>query len=132
MGKTFQELQSEIRALEKEAALARKFEVSEAIANVKRLIKTFGLTAEECGFGVVRSKVETKKSPRRKPKASGQGSNLGGHGLRTKGRKVPIKYSDGANTWTGRGKRPVWVSRSLESGVTLESLLVSQNDKKAD
>ena len=28
------------------------------------------------------------------------------------------------NTWTGRGRRPVWVEQSLSAGKTLEDLLI--------
>ncbi|MGO4154372.1 H-NS family nucleoid-associated regulatory protein [Cupriavidus sp. YAF13] len=39
--------------------------------------------------------------------------------------QAPIRYRDEAgNTWTGRGKRPTWLTKSLESGKTLEDFLV--------
>jgi len=28
------------------------------------------------------------------------------------------------NTWTGRGRRPIWVEQSLSAGKTLEDLLI--------
>lgn len=41
--------------------------------------------------------------------------------------KVAPKYRNPANaaeTWTGRGKHPKWVSEALAAGGTLESLLI--------
>ena len=39
--------------------------------------------------------------------------------------KVKVKYSDGQNNWTGRGKMPLWVKKHLESGGQMDSLKVS-------
>lgn len=47
---------------------------------------------------------------------------FGGRG--NKGKPVAVKYRDGDNTWTGRGRKPKWVVEKLESGVSLESLAV--------
>ena len=47
---------------------------------------------------------------------------FGGRG--NKGKPVAIKYRDGDNTWTGRGRKPKWVVAKLEAGVSLESLAV--------
>lgn len=46
----------------------------------------------------------------------------------TKG-KVKIKYSDGKNNWTGRGKMPLWVKTHLQSGGDLSALSVSTDAK---
>lgn len=37
---------------------------------------------------------------------------------------IPVKYRDGQNTWTGRGKMPRWLRTKLESGEQLESFKV--------
>ena len=39
-------------------------------------------------------------------------------------RKVKVKYSDGQNNWTGRGKKPLWVVDFLNKGGNLSSLEV--------
>ncbi len=36
--------------------------------------------------------------------------------------KVKVKYSDGQNTWTGRGRMPLWVKSFVEAGGELTSL----------
>jgi DNA-binding protein H-NS len=35
---------------------------------------------------------------------------------------VRIRYSDGQNTWTGRGRMPLWVKAFIQSGGKLVSL----------
>lgn len=40
--------------------------------------------------------------------------------------KVRIKYSDGQNHWTGRGKMPLWIKSFVESGGKLASLEVAK------
>lgn len=49
-------------------------------------------------------------------------------GHKLTGTSVPAKYHNPANTeqkWTGRGRKPTWVSEALASGATLESLAIS-------
>lgn len=41
--------------------------------------------------------------------------------------KVAPKYrnpADAAQTWTGRGRQPVWVAQALAAGSTLDALLI--------
>lgn len=40
--------------------------------------------------------------------------------------KVSVKYSDGQNNWTGRGRMPRWVKSFIESGGDLAALDVSK------
>lgn len=51
---------------------------------------------------------------------------MGGAGkTKARGGKVPAKYVHPANpalTWTGRGKRPRWVTEWLESGKSMDQL----------
>jgi len=40
---------------------------------------------------------------------------------------APPKYrnpEDGSSTWTGRGRKPLWVLAALESGKSLDDLLI--------
>ena len=39
-------------------------------------------------------------------------------------KKVKVKYSDGNNNWTGRGKKPLWVVEFLRTGGDLSSLAI--------
>lgn len=44
---------------------------------------------------------------------------------RPAGRKVPPKYRDAdGNTWTGRGRMPVWLASAIAAGVPLASFLI--------
>jgi DNA-binding protein H-NS len=36
--------------------------------------------------------------------------------------KVKVKYSDGQNNWTGRGRMPLWVKSFIQAGGDLASL----------
>lgn len=40
--------------------------------------------------------------------------------------KVKVKYSDGQNNWTGRGRMPLWVKDFVAAGGELSSLNVSK------
>jgi len=42
-------------------------------------------------------------------------------------KKAPPKYrnpEDDSSTWTGRGRKPLWVLAALESGKSLDDLLI--------
>jgi len=41
-------------------------------------------------------------------------------------KKVSVKYSDGRNNWTGRGKMPLWIKSFIQGGGKLESLALSK------
>lgn len=69
--------------------------MSAAIAKIKELMQTFGLTAEHLGLTTARGKTSvTKKS---KPKQSGAGR---------------VKYADPktGKTWSGFGRAPAWIA----------------------
>jgi len=40
--------------------------------------------------------------------------------------KVKVKYSDGQNNWTGRGRTPLWVKNFVQAGGEISSLSVSK------
>lgn len=39
-------------------------------------------------------------------------------------RRASAKYSDGVNTWSGKGKKPHWLKQAVARGVKLDTLLV--------
>lgn len=46
---------------------------------------------------------------------------------KSKGQKVPPKYrnpNDASQTWTGRGRKPLWVEDALKKGKKLEDLSI--------
>ena len=88
-------IKKQIAALEAEAARITKAETGAAIAKIKELMSSFGLTAEHLGLAPVRGKrAIAKKSI---PKRAGAGT---------------VKYADPktGKTWSGFGRAPTWIA----------------------
>jgi DNA-binding protein H-NS len=99
---TYQEIVQKISELQKQAEEIKAREQAAVIADIREKIEQYGLTADDLGFG---GKVVA--------------------GKKTVSRKVPVRYRDGAgNTWTGRGKRPGWLTQALASGKSMEDFLI--------
>lgn len=98
------ELQALIKSAEAQMQSARKSHVQEVRTKIGVLLKNSGLTIDEV-------------YPRR-------------GGQRSKGPKAAVapKYRNPENpaqTWSGRGKRPLWFSNALKKkGVTADSMLI--------
>lgn len=104
---TYQEILSKINELQKQAEEVKATEQSAAIASIREKIQQYGLTAEDLGFG-------------------GRMPAAGKKATATAGRKVPVRYRDAeGHTWTGRGKRPGWLTEALASGKELQDFAVS-------
>jgi DNA-binding protein H-NS len=54
---TYQDLVAQKKELDAKIEEARKAEVSAAVAEVKRLVGEYGLTAADCGFGAKAKKA---------------------------------------------------------------------------
>ena len=83
---SYKELLKQREDLEQQIQLARKGELTEAIAKVRTLVAEYELTADDIF-----------------PPARARSSSAGS--------KVAAKYRDPATgqTWTGRGKPPKWI-----------------------
>lgn len=84
----------------------------------KEVLKQVKKIAAE--HGVTLSEVLADAKPARVVKATRKAPS-------TKGRKVPVKYSNPADStqgWTGRGRKPRWVEQWLASGKSIEELRV--------
>ena len=98
------ELQALIKSAEAQMQSARKNHIQEVRTKIEGLLKSAGLTIDEVY-----------------PRRGGQGS---------KGPKAAVapKYRNPENpaqTWSGRGKRPLWFSEALKKkGVTADSMLI--------
>lgn len=105
------ELQALIKSAEAQMQSARKNHIQEVRAKVDALLKSAGLTLDEVY-----------------PRRGGQGG---------KGPKAAVapKYRNPENpaqTWSGRGKRPLWFSDALKKkGVTADSLLIGGSTTKS-
>jgi len=90
---------SELQSKAKDLAEKKKEPI---IEEIKSKIKLYGITAKQLGFGTSTTSAETK--PQKAP--------------------VAVKYRHSENTWTGRGKRPLWIAAYLANGGKIEELLV--------
>ena len=96
---TYQDLVAQKKELEAQIEAARKAELATAVAEVKRLVGEYGLSAADCGFGAQAKKTKYK---------------------------VPVKYrGPNGEAWTGRGHTPAWVIAQEAAGRTRESLLAN-------
>ena len=88
---SYKELLKQREALEQQISEARHRELSDAVAQVQKLVSEYGLTEKDVF-------------------PSGKGSGKTGRSS-TAGSKVAPKYRDPATgqTWTGRGKAPKWI-----------------------
>jgi len=97
----------QIEELKEKANKMRSEQVADVIAKVKDMIVKYDLTAYDLGLS---------------------GSQKGDPGSTTRPTiHVAIKYRDGDNTWTGRGKKPHWVKAIVDSGDDLNKFLVPKN-----
>jgi DNA-binding protein H-NS len=145
------QLATQIEKLKKEAEAARKREVAETIANIKRAIELFGLTADDLGLGRAGKKRGRKAAAKKSTQSAGTGKRrgrppksaaapkagrkAGRKAAKKRGRKpanmdkrsvVAPKYRDSATgtTWTGRGKQPKWLAAAIKSGKRLEDFKI--------
>src|SRR5690349_10391690 len=105
------ELQALIKSAEVQMQFARKTHVQEVRIKIEALLKSSGLTIDDV-------------YPRR-------------GGQRSKGPRATVapKYRNPENsdqTWSGRGKRPLWFTQALKKkGVTTESMLIGRAPAKS-
>lgn len=97
---TYVELKQQAEELLAQAEKLRRQERRSVIVGIKRQIQENGVTARELGFGAGAA------APARRSTA-------------------PAKYrsADGA-TWTGRGRKPRWLSDALAAGRSLDDFRV--------
>lgn len=102
---TYLELKEQAEKLLAEAERMREQEISDAIADIKRKIELYGLTAADLGFA------------RGGPGAGGRGRPAA---------KAAVKYrGPNGETWSGgRGRKPQWVTQALKEGRNLEDFAV--------
>lgn len=87
--KSYQAVKAEIAKLEAKAESLRKSELKSVIAQVRKTIAEYGLTAADLGLG---------RAPAKR-------------GARKAGTVGVAKYRDpqSGQTWTGRGRPPTWI-----------------------
>lgn len=94
--KSYKALRAQIAKLEQQAEALRQTQVKAVVAQLKKTIAEYGLTAEELGLvpGGRGMRRAAKPAAKRRP----------GSGV--------AKYRDPktGQTWTGRGRPPVWIA----------------------
>lgn len=115
MARSYEAIKKQIARLEAQAKAlesARDSKKTRAVERVKALMKKLGVTTDDLASAGARAKTAAKGRRRTaaKPKAS-----------------IAPKYRDPAtgNTWTGRGRPPVWLAEKLSQGATKESFLIA-------
>lgn len=105
---TYLELKEQAEKLLAEAERMREQEIGDAIADIKKKIELYGLTAADLGLA--------GKS------AGGPGTSRGRAGRKS----APAKYrGPNGETWSGgRGRKPQWVVDALKQGRSLEEFAV--------
>jgi DNA-binding protein H-NS len=100
---TYLELKEQAEKLLAQAESMREQEIADAVADIKRKIDLYGLTAEDLGLA----------------KSTGPGAT------RSKNKAV-VKYrGPNGETWSGgRGRKPQWVTQALQQGRNLEEFAV--------
>lgn len=101
---TYLELKEQAEKLLAEAERVREQEIADAIADVKKKIDLYGLTAADLGFA----------------------RNPGPGNSRAKSAKANVKYrGPNGETWGGgRGRKPQWITQALKEGRNLDDFAV--------
>lgn len=105
---TLDEILAQIADLQAQADQLKQAQKADALAQAKSLIQKYDLTARELGLTT----------------EGGADSSV------VKGRRpAAAKFAhptDPELTWSGRGRKPVWVVQALAEGKTLDDLLISK------
>ncbi|MED5387810.1 MAG: H-NS histone family protein [Pseudomonadota bacterium] len=107
------ELEKLIKQAETALDKKRKAELKNAQAVLEKMAKDLGVSPED----LLKDSAGKKKTTRKKAAKKKAGVR----------RPAKVKYrdpSDSSNTWTGRGKRPLWLQSALEKGAKLEDFAV--------
>lgn len=107
MAQTYQQIQRQIEALQRQAEKLKAQEVGGVVERIKVAIAHYGLTAEQLGFGASNPASRKSTATSAEPLSP---------------KSAEAKYTDGAgNAWSGRGPRPHWLRDALAAGKSLDS-----------
>lgn len=128
--KSLVELQAQIEDLQKQAAVVRTRQYAKAVADIAATMKAFGISLDEvrkalAKKGAARPKKAAKAAEAR-PGPKAKAKKAAKPGRPKKARKpVPVKFKGPkGETWTGRGKQPVWLRDLLKDGRALDEFKV--------
>jgi DNA-binding protein H-NS len=110
MPKTLLEVRQQIEGLKAIEAKLRREEAQGVIARIREAISVYELTPDDL-FGTQPPSVRAKSA-------------------KTKVVDARFKYSDGqGNTWSGRGRRPLWIAAAIDNGASVEQFEVGAKSK---
>jgi len=123
----YAELKAQAEKYMKQAESLLVKETKEAIAEIKRMMKLYGLTAEDIGLSAGRTRKASAKSGRKAAAKKAPRSTAKRGSRSNDGRaKVAPKYKDPSTgaTWTGRGKQPKWLAAHLATGKLIDDFKI--------
>jgi len=137
MSKSYQQIQAQIAALQKEADVARKREVQNVIRDIKASIALYGLTTEDLGLDGAKPAAPKKRAASQanakaanrtqKPVAATKKTRVSAKKSAKKKAEseAAARFADGTgNTWSGRGPRPGWLKEAVAQGKSPEDFRV--------
>lgn len=108
---SLEKIQQQIAELQEKANELIKLKKAEILAEVVKNIKTYGLTAEECGFHFSEPQKATKAKT----------------SLVEKMKAEPVFRGPNGEEWAGgRGAKPKWVKEILEAGGNIEDYRINK------
>jgi DNA-binding protein H-NS len=108
------ELEKLIKQAQKKLDKKRMEAVKNAQAEIGKIARDLGISVEDLLQEKVGRKKAASKTTRRKTKVAVR-------------KPAKVKYrnpADSSQTWTGRGKRPIWLRDALENGAQLDHFLI--------
>ena len=100
---SYTDLLNQIEGLKKQAAEQRKKEISAVVADIKKKMVEFGITAADLGLS---EKTRAGRKVARKGVS-----------------KAKYKNPATGQTWSGVGRKPKWITEALKLGKKLEHFL---------
>jgi len=119
---SYENIQKQIQKLQEQAKrlkAGRDAKKIKAVAQVNALMKKLNLSIEDLKVSPVKTGRSKPASGSKTPKPKKAGAARP---------PVPPKYRDelSGQTWTGRGKPPVWLKTLLDQGRTKEEFLINK------
>lgn len=130
--KKMSQIRKQMAKLEREAEKLRKTAVREVMHQIRQLMDQYGINLEDIRANLVPEKKAARSvAGKRGVSTPGAAKATRSPATKKKGTraKPQPKYcspTDRALTWTGRGRTPRWVKEWVDSGKSLDDLLIGR------
>ena len=117
---TLSDLERESARIGRAIESARRKERQALVEEIEALARKGGMSLDELV-------AETARKPKKRGSAGKTTGRVATKVSASKGRKVPPKYRNKKNveqTWSGRGRAPLWIVELEEKGGSRESMLI--------